>query len=69
MPFGRGGTTSAQNLVPLCRHHHRIKTHGGWDLRWAPQAEGHAAGTLEWTSPSGFRYLVPPDDQPGSDLE
>lgn len=36
------GTTEADNLQPLCRRHHRLKTHAGW----SPGADG-------WTSPAG----------------
>lgn len=34
-PFepGRKGQTSVANLAPLCRRHHRMKTHGGWQYR------------------------------------
>ena len=27
-PYDRGGTTSSDNVAPLCRRHHRAKTHG-----------------------------------------
>jgi hypothetical protein len=30
--FAKGGETSLDNLVLLCRHHHRLKTHEGWRL-------------------------------------
>ena len=30
IPAARGGPTCPCNLAPLCRRHHRIKTHGGW---------------------------------------
>lgn len=36
------GPTSPENLQPLCRRHHRLKTHAGW----SPGAQG-------WTSPAG----------------
>ncbi len=29
-PHARGGPTADANLAPLCRHHHRLKTHAGW---------------------------------------
>jgi len=28
-----GGATSADNLLALCRRHHRLKTHNHWTLR------------------------------------
>ncbi|MDZ4248640.1 MAG: DUF222 domain-containing protein, partial [Candidatus Nanopelagicales bacterium] len=31
LPWPKGATT-AENLGPLCRRHHRLKTHHGWDL-------------------------------------
>ncbi len=48
-----GGTTSPQNLGALCRRHHRLKTHGGWEL------ESSSDGSCIWTSPHGKRYPVP----------
>ena len=46
VPWPVGETTSA-NLAPLCRGHHRLKTHGGWTYtRTGPT-------TFEWTSPTG----------------
>ena len=52
-----GGTTSSDNLAPLCRSHHRAKTHGGW--RYAVIAPA----TYQWTSPLGHTYLREPPDQ------
>jgi hypothetical protein len=43
--------TCSCNLAPLCRRHHRLKTHGGW--RYAPVEPG----TYLWTSPLGLSYL------------
>jgi hypothetical protein len=48
-----GGATSADNLGALCRRHHRLKTHGGWQL------ESKSDGACIWTSPTGKSYLVP----------
>jgi Domain of unknown function (DUF222) len=47
------GPTCAANLIPLCRHHHRAKTHGGWRWRRDPDA------TIVWTAPTGHQYQVP----------
>jgi len=50
VPFddtGPPGQTSTDTLVPLCRWHHRVKTHGRWRSRWL------ADGALEWTGPHG----------------
>ena len=52
-----GGTTSLDNLAPICRGHHRVKHHGGWQVRQLPDS----GGALEWTSPAGRRYVVEPE--------
>ena len=48
------GPTSAENLGPLCRHHHRVKHSPGWTYTLHP--DGHA----EWTSPGGTRRVTWP---------
>ncbi len=53
-PYADGGPTGPDNLAPLCRRHHRLKTHGGWQVRGDPD------GTQWWTSPQQRTYLVPP---------
>jgi hypothetical protein len=48
--FARGGPpdqTRPDNLAPLCRHHHRAKTHTHWRYRRLPD------GSYRWTSPTG----------------
>ena len=52
-----GGTTSLDNLAPICRGHHRVKHHGCWQVRQVPGS----GGALEWTSPAGRRYVVEPE--------
>jgi hypothetical protein len=47
------GPTSADNLGPLCRHHHRAKTEGGWSWRRARD------GTITWSAPTGHEYEAP----------
>lgn len=50
------GPTSARNLVPLCRHHHRVKTHApGWSER------RDDAGRVHWTTPTGKVITVQPE--------
>ena len=48
-----GGHTSPDNLGALCRRHHRLKTHYGWNV------ESRADGSCTWTSPLGKIYLTP----------
>ena len=49
-PYDRGGTTSSDNVAPLCRRHHRAKTHGGWRYRIL------RPGAHLWRSPDGLVY-------------
>ncbi|MGD7788390.1 DUF222 domain-containing protein [Propionibacteriaceae bacterium Y1700] len=68
IPYNRGGTTSSDNLAPLCRHHHRLKTHTHWrytrldalvprllDERSAASLVDHGP-VFVWTSPYGYHY-------------
>jgi hypothetical protein len=48
-----GGGTSPENLGALCRRHHRLKTHDGWNV------VSRADGSCTWTSPLGKIYLTP----------
>ncbi len=50
----RGGPTDVHNLAHLCRRHHVNKHHTGFRVRQI----GH--GVLEWTTPTGRRYLDRP---------
>ncbi len=50
-PYDSGGTTSSDNIAPLCRRHHRLKTHGGWTYRPLEP------GSYLWTSPHGYTLL------------
>lgn len=52
-----GGETSLANTAPMCQGHHTVKHHGGWCVRQVPGT----GGALEWTSPSGRRYVVRPE--------
>jgi hypothetical protein len=57
---GPPGQTSTVNLAPLCRTHHRAKTHpspAGPSWRY----QRLTPGTWLWTSPTARRYLVHPD--------
>ncbi len=46
-----GGPTHLCNLAHLCKRHHTLKHHTAWTVTQHPD------GTLEWTSPTGRRYL------------
>ena len=49
------GQTTADNLHALCRHHHRLKTHG----LWRPVRDA-ATGRTHWESGTGHRYTRDP---------
>ncbi len=64
---GSGGPTCSCNLAPLCRRHHRAKTHTGWTY------DKTDAATYLWRSPHGLHLVKeggttrlvsahPPDD-------
>jgi len=61
-PHDQGGPTCPCNLVPLCRRHHRAKTHSAW------RYDITAPATYVWTSPNGHQFRVdhrgthPPDE-------
>ena len=48
-----GGVTSIENLGALCRRHHKLKTHYGWQL------ESFADGSCTWRSPAGKEFFTP----------
>jgi hypothetical protein len=53
-PRAGGGDTCSCNLAPLCRRHHRLKTHAPWSyLVLEP-------GTYLWTTPHGYQFLRDP---------
>ena len=52
------GQTHPGNLAPLCRTHHRVKTHSPWTYQRLD------TGTYTWTSPTGHRYDVTPTNRP-----
>ena len=49
---GPPGQTSAANLAPLCRRHHRLKTLTTWTYRRLPD------GDYQWTNPHGHTHRV-----------
>ena len=51
IPYAQVQHSCSCNAAPLCRTHHRAKTHAGWT--YTPLERG----THVWTSPHGFQYL------------
>src|SRR4051812_17782899 len=51
IPHEAGGATSSANLAPLCRLHHRMKTHAGWTYTMLEP------GVFLWRSPHGYTWL------------
>ncbi|WP_404442197.1 HNH endonuclease [Microbacterium marinum] len=49
-----GGSTDVENLADFCRRHHICKHHTCWRVRQLGR------GDLEWTGPSGRRYVDRP---------
>ena len=60
-PYADGGPTSTANLAPLCRTHHRMKTHARWRYGRRPD------GVFVWTGPMGQVFTV--DDRTHPDVE
>lgn len=68
VPFAEGGSTCDCNIAPLCRRHHRLKTHAGWRYTTLE------VGTYLWSDPHGQQFLrdprgtrdVTPPDRPVS---
>ncbi len=56
---GPPGQTATDTLAPLCRRHHRAKTHPSPDGQW--DYHQLTPTTWLWTSPHDLRYLVHPD--------
>ena len=48
---GPPGQTAEANLGKLTRHHHRIKTHGGWSVE-------QRQGRFTWTAPHGRVFVT-----------
>jgi hypothetical protein len=53
IPYPRGATTP-ENLGPLCRRHHVLKTHADWQFDADPAAQ-------HWTTPAGVRVTDQPE--------
>ena len=54
IPWAEGGQSTEENLAPVCRHHHRLKTHTTWRYqRLVP-------GVYLWHDPHGQRFITTP---------
>ncbi len=51
VPHTREGPTCSCNIAPLCRRHHRLKTHGAWTYTILEP------GSYLWSSPHRHQYL------------
>jgi hypothetical protein len=51
IPYNKGGSTCSCNTAPLCRRHHRAKTHGRWEYVSLDR------GTYLWTTPNGIQLV------------
>ena len=51
IPYAEGGTTASDNIAPLCRRHHRLKTHSSWTYTMLEP------GSFLWSSPHGYQFL------------
>ena len=52
IPYSEGGETASDNIAPLCRRHHRLKTHhSGWGYTVLEP------GCYLWSSPHGYQFL------------
>ena len=49
--YDQGGTTCSCNIAPLCRRHHRLKTHSPWTYT------ALEPGPFLWSSPHGYQFL------------
>jgi hypothetical protein len=50
--FALGGPTTPENLQPLCRRHHRLKSHCQWTVTTTTD------GVTLWTAPTGHTYTT-----------
>lgn len=68
-PFDSGGPTTPENLQPLCKRHHQLKTHGGgvpgspWSSGHTASASGAASGSCsEETTPASYELAAAATD-------
>lgn len=51
LAHAKGGTTCSCNIAPMCRRHHRLKTHSSWTYTTLEP------GSFLWTSPHDYQFL------------
>jgi HNH endonuclease len=64
VPHADGGRTVADNLVSLCRRHHRIKTHSTWQVHLDEQRRLHVTSPLGQTRTTSPRHPPPAHPDP-----
>ncbi|MBN9613328.1 MAG: HNH endonuclease, partial [Actinobacteria bacterium] len=55
LDWADGGRTETSNLAHLCRGHHTLKHHTGWQVRQEND------GVLVWTAPTGRKHATYPE--------
>ena len=75
IPYAEGGTTSSDNIAPLCRRHHRLKTHSRMDATRCSNP-GRSCGRARTATSSSATTTAPstspatgaaPDADPSTD--
>ena len=62
IPYDHGGPTSSDNIAPLCRRHHRTKTHRRWRYRFL------RPGHYLWRQPPACSTTATAPAPPTSDV-
>ena len=55
------GATTAENLGPLCRRHHNLKTHAPWALEPSAHPDSRSSTGWRWRTPAGFVITDSPE--------
>lgn len=67
IPHRLGGPTCECNLAPVCVYHHQVKHHPGPGGRPPWRLVNHGRGHLTWTTPTGRRIDVWPEQPDNPD--
>ena len=59
IPYSEGGSTSSENIGPLCRRHHTCKHDTDWSVE-----RNNNDGSTTWTSPTKHIYRSRPPELP-----